>query len=67
MYWATVQESTRESPFFLLYGQDPRLPMEVALSPSPEDRNVDVDDFKVELVTGLSTAREAAHRNVEWA
>lgn len=62
-----MQESTRESPFFLLYGRDPRLPTEVALSPSPEDRNVDVDDFKAELVTGLSTAWETACRNVEQA
>ena len=64
-YQASMQESTRESPFFLLYGRDPRLPTEVALSPSPKDQNVDVDDFKAELVTGLSTAWEAAHRNVE--
>ena len=66
-YRASMQESTRESPLFLLYGQDPRFPTEVALSPSPKDRNVDVDDFKAELVTGLSTAWEAAHRNVERA
>ena len=66
-YRASMQESTRESPFFLLYGRDPRLPTEVALSPSPKDQNVDVDDFKAELVTGLSTAWEAAHRNVEQA
>lgn len=63
-YRASMQESTRESPFFLLYGRDPRLPTEVALSPFPEDRNVDVDDFKAELVTGLSTAWETACRNV---
>lgn len=66
-YRASMQESTRESPFFLLYGRDPRLPTEVALSPFPENRNVDVDDFKAELVTGLSTAWETACRNVEQA
>ena len=27
-YRATVQESVRESPFYLLYGRDPRLPTE---------------------------------------
>lgn len=66
-YRTSMQESTRESPFFLLYGRDPRLPTEVALSPSPEDQNMDVDDYKAELVTGLSTAWEAARRNVERA
>ena len=25
-YRASIQESVRESPFYLLYGQDPRLP-----------------------------------------
>lgn len=48
-YWASVQESMKESPFFLLYGRDLRLPTEVACSPSPEDQNVDMDDFKSDL------------------
>ena len=38
-YRATIQESTKESPFYLLYGRDPRLPSECALtiptSPAP--------------------------------
>ena len=36
-------------------------------SPSSEDQNVDVVDYKAEIVTGLSTACKAACRNVEQA
>lgn len=32
-YRASLQESTRESPFFLLYGRDPKLPTEETLTP----------------------------------
>ena len=31
-YRASLQASTQESPFYLLYGRDPRLPTETALS-----------------------------------
>ena len=34
-YRVSVQESTKESPFFLLYGRDPRIPTETALSIIP--------------------------------
>ena len=36
-YRASLQSSTGESPFFLLYGRDPQLPTETVLSP-PVDR-----------------------------
>ena len=35
-YRATFDASTAESPFFLLYGRDPRLPTELLLSPPTE-------------------------------
>ena len=32
-YRTSLQESTTESPFFLLYGRDSRLPMDETLTP----------------------------------
>ena len=41
-YRATEQQSTLESPFFLLYGRDPRLPTEAALCPKETGRLVNM-------------------------
>ena len=66
-YRCSVQESTGESPFFMLYGRDPQLPPEEALS-KPVDRcYLDADDYKSELVRNLSEAWERAQRNVKKA
>ena len=39
-YRSTLQTSTRESPFRLLYGRDPQLPSEIMLYPPIERRGV---------------------------
>ena len=49
-----MRSSTRESPFFLLYGCDSRLLSEEALSQPLTPYMVDIDDYKTELVTGLT-------------
>ena len=55
-YRSSIQESTKESPFFLLYGRDPRLPTEEALSPPQTRQVLDIDDYRSELTTGFSEA-----------
>ena len=66
-YRVSPQESTRESPFFLLYGRDAQLPTEAALSRPKTRYQVDLDDYKTELVGSLSQAWELARVQVKKA
>ena len=62
-----IQESTKESPFFLLYGRDPRLPTGTLLEQSRTTYLVDLDDYKTELSINLKKARELALQSVKEA
>ena len=66
-YRSSVQQSTGESPFFLLYGRDPQLPTEEALSKPTQRCHVDSDDYRSELVQMLSDAWDQAKKNVKVA
>jgi len=66
-YRASAQESTRESPFYLMYGQDPRIPTTTVLSQKRSVYEVDVDDYKRELILGLSQAWRLAQGNIKRA
>ena len=66
-YRSSVQESTKESPFFLLYGRDPSLPTLGALSREHTPYMVDMDDYKTELTTGLNSAWKLAQENISVA
>ena len=63
-YRSSVQDSTRETPFYLLYGRDPRLPTQTALDQPRTEYLVDMDDYRTELVSNLSSAWKAANENV---
>ena len=63
-YRSTVQESTRESPFFLLYGRDPRLPTETVLSKPVSPYLVDIEDYRTELAVKLPTAWSTAQAKI---
>ena len=60
--YRSVQVSTQESPFFLLYGRDPRLPTETALSGAISPYLVDISDYQTELVQRMSTAWSVAKK-----
>lgn len=55
-YRTCGQESTKESPFYLLYGRDPRIPTTTLLSLKRSVYEIDLDDCKREMVLSLSEA-----------
>ena len=63
----SMQESTRESPFYLLYGCDPTLPTEAAITMEPDWEQVDADSYKAELTHGLSDTWRLAQSHVREA
>ena len=65
-YRASLQESTRESPFFLMYGRDPRLPSEETLSGRVRE-TLYMEDYRSELASGMAEAWELARANVQKA
>ena len=58
-YRASVQESIKESPFYLLYGRDPRLPTTLEVDAMSHEE-IDVDSYKKEMSTKLMEAWEVA-------
>ena len=66
-YRSSLQESTKESPFFLLYGRDPRIPTSTVLTYERSPYAVDIDDYKSELMVNLSQAWKTARDNIKVA
>ena len=66
-YRTSVQESTQESPFYLLYGRDPNLPSQEVLSTPVERGYTDLNSYREELVLGLGEAWDLARSNVKKA
>ena len=63
----SAQESTCESPFFLMFGRDPRQPSEETLRCPSSDYIVDLDDYNSELVYGLYDAWRVEKVNINSA
>ena len=66
-YRTSLQESTKESPFFLLYGRDDQLPTEATVSQPRTRYQVDLDDYKTHLTSSLTEAWELARSHVQKA
>ena len=55
-YRTSVQESTKETPFYLLYGKDVRLPSQSVQNHQPSPYAVDITDNKTNFVFSLGNA-----------
>ena len=66
-YRASQQASTRESPFYLLYGRDPRLPVPDALTPQKTRTTIHLKEYGLNLHARLTTAWELAWQCVTKA
>ena len=66
-YRVSAQSSTKESPFFLVYGRDPRIPTKSVLSHSRSPYAIDVEDYKEDLLTNLSLAWKSAAQHIKQA
>ena len=61
-YRASQQQSTKESPFFLLYGRDPRLPIEEVMYPKKIKRTINLREYGCELASKKPEAWHLARK-----
>ena len=66
-YRNTPHESTGEKPSFLLFGVDCRTPLEASYLPPEPICDVDVGDYRRELMLSLSRSRELATESIQRA
>lgn len=64
-YNSTPHQATGESPHFLMFGQEPRLPVDFLLGRYPEPREGSVHDWVVEHQTRLQVAFAGAHERLQ--
>ena len=67
-YRMSVQESIKDAPFLLFYGRNTWL-FQLTLSPSPpvDQEQVNLDDYKSEMLRNLSEAWKLARGNISNA
>ena len=64
-YNCTKNDSTGYSPFFLMYGRNPRLPVDLAFGLCEENEEMSYSDYVYELRERLESAYDSARKQVE--
>ena len=67
-YRVSANATTRESPFYLLYGREPRLPIDVALLlPASANLSCSVAEHRARIVSNLENAQRIIASNTQLA
>ena len=66
-YRTSVHPSINESPFYMVYGRDPKLPIETHLGLSQNDQSVDTVTYKLNMRENLNEAYALARRTMNIA
>ena len=61
----SVSETTKMSPYFLLYGRHATFPLEVSLNPKLIEKEVNLNDYAADLQELMLSAREIAKMRCE--
>jgi len=62
-YRTAIQESTLEKPFYLMFGRDPQMPVDIALNNVP-GIDLSVDDYRSRIIYRVERARKVARENI---
>ena len=65
-YRVSPSEVTGESPFYMLYGREPRLPMDVSFLP-PRDISASIAEHRARVVENIEIAHRIAKENIQRA
>ena len=65
-YRVSPSEVTGESPFFLLYGRQPRLPVDVSMLP-PREVSASIAEHRARVVENIEIAHRIAKENIQRA
>ena len=66
-YRATVQESVQDTPFYLLYGRDPRLPTSLDMDVDSPREQMNLCAYTIETTERLREAWQSAQSSIQQA
>ena len=66
-YRVSPNATTRESPFYLLYGREPRLPIDVSLLLPSDNLSASVSEHRARIVQNLEDAQRIVQANTQLA